>query len=70
MKKTKHLLSILTLCIFALLFYGSATQKGIEASARVPVRTPNYDYNPAEAETKANLTLALVKPCFAKGMQY
>ena len=69
MKKTKHLLSILVVCAFAFLFYGSATNRGIQTGTKEPVKTPNYDYSPPEAQTKANLTLALVKPRFAKDMK-
>ena len=70
MKKTKHFISILVVCAFAFLFYASATNRGLEAGAKQPVKTPNYDYVPAEAQTKANLTLALIKPHFTKSMQF
>ena len=68
MKKTKHFISVLVVCVFALLFYGSATNKGLETSIKVPVKTASYDYVPAEAQTKANIALALVKPRFARSM--
>ena len=65
----RHLFSLLALCTFCVLFSASKTSK-MATTATVPIKTPNYDYMPPESTTKTGVTLALVKPIFARSMKY
>lgn len=69
MKYNKHVASLLVVCLFSAMFYASKTTQRA-ATVSVPIKTPNYDYVPAESKGRNNITLALVKPIFAPTMKY
>lgn len=70
MTNKQHIMSTIVVAIFGCFFIASSTSQHSQATSDVPLKVPNYTYTAAEAKEKNGITLALVKPVYARSMQY
>ena len=68
MKLTRHICSAMTLIVFALLFWGSATTK----NAKTVLIVPDFDFSPPSpvAPGSAGIKIALLDPVYAGNFIY